>query len=340
VAIASGTRDPERLRAGFERWLRAKRPDLAAASVGTLDVPATGLSSDTAFAEVRSGRSTRSLVVRLPPVGEGLFPIYDLAGQAALQCALAGAGVAAVPATYEADLAWIGSPFMVMERIAGRVVTTTPPYVAAGWLAAADPAEQTRVRDGFLDALADLHRVDPARVDVMAATPAEALEHWSDYLDWASGPTPAPEYLMAAREALRTSVPDPGGDCVLWGDAQLANCVFADDGAVAAVLDFELASRGPAEMDLGWFVALHTMTAAVAGRDLPAFARSEVVAAYERRSGRPLVDLTWFERFALLRSGAIMVRIARLLARRGLDDSWLTRENPTERALRALDSEE
>jgi hypothetical protein len=33
--------------------------------------------------------------------------------------------------------------------------------------------------------------------------------------------------------------------------------------------------------------------------------------------------------FAALRSGAIMVRAARLLARLGVDDSWLTKGNPT-----------
>ena len=47
---------------------------------------------------------------------------------------------------------------------------------------------------------------------------------------------------------------------MLWGDVQLANCVFTDDGDVAALLDFELTGTGPAEVDLGWFLALHDMT--------------------------------------------------------------------------------
>ena len=52
-------------------------------------------------------------------------------------------------------------------------------------------------------------------------------------------------------------------------------------------------------------------------------------AAYASRLGRPVADLRWFEVFAALRSGAIMVRAARLLARLGVDDSWLTQGNPT-----------
>jgi hypothetical protein len=39
--------------------------------------------------------------------------------------------------------------------------------------------------------------------------------------------------------------------------------------------------------------------------------------------------LRWFEVFAALRSGAIMVSAARLLSSLGIDDSWLTRGNPT-----------
>ncbi len=340
LVIASGTRDPAQLRAGFERWLRDSSPDLADVVVAELEVPASGLSSDTVFAEATAPGIERSLVVRLPPVGEGLFPIYDLAGQAALQGALVAAGVPAVAADYEPDPDWMGSPFMVMPRVEGRVVTTSPPYVLAGWLAEADPDQQVVVRDRFVESLVSLHRVDPVRVDIEPAPLAETLEYWSEYLDWANGPVPMPDYLVRARDQLRASVPVGSGDCVLWGDAQLANCVFDEVGNVAALLDFELAGRGPAEMDLGWFIALHSMTAAVAGSDIPAFARDEMVASYERVSGQTTQDLAWFERFALLRSGAIMVRIARLLAERGLDDSWVTRSNPTARALQALDSEE
>ena len=96
------------------------------------------------------------------------------------------------------------------------------------------------------------------------------------------------------------------------------------------MLDLEMASLGPAEVDLAWFVVLHDMAVERCGGDLPGFpGRAATIDAYERRLGRPLDDLRWYEAFAVLRSGAILVRAARLLARLGVDDSWLTNENPT-----------
>jgi len=66
------------------------------------------------------------------------------------------------------------------------------------------------------------------------------------------------------------------------------------------------------------------------GGDLPGFAgREATLSLYEERLGRGVGDLRWYEAFAALRSGAILVRAARLLARLGVDDSWLTQHNPT-----------
>jgi aminoglycoside phosphotransferase (APT) family kinase protein len=129
----------------------------------------------------------------------------------------------------------------------------------------------------------------------------------------------------------RAHLPEPEPPTsLLWGDPQLGNVLVDDALGIAAILDFELAMLGPAEVDLAWFLVLHDMTAARCGGDLPGFpGRAATVAAYERHLGRRVADLRWYEVFAALRSGAVMVRAARLLARLGVDDSWLTRGNPT-----------
>jgi aminoglycoside phosphotransferase (APT) family kinase protein len=229
-----------------------------------------------------------------------------------------------------------------MPRVAGRVVRTDRPYLRSGWLAEATPEEQSRLHTGLIGVLADLHRLDwralgcerilgdrGATGDGGGRLEGE-LERWVDYLSWAGEGT-TPTVFEAAAAWCRAHRPEPEPPAsLLWGDAQLGNVLVGEDMEIAAVLDFELASLGPAEVDLAWLVVLHRMTVARCGGDVPGFPNeSATVAAYERRLGREVDDLRWYEVFAALRSGAIMVRAARLLARLGVDDSWLTRGNPT-----------
>ena len=341
--VGSGAREDGELHAGIARWLDTYGIVTATNeavggpfTVGPLSRPATGLSSDTAFVTASTGGHEHHLVVRLAPAGDGLFRQYDLGAQVLMQNALARAGVpTAAPARYEADRSWLGDPFMVMPRVAGRVVNTRPSYTQAGWLAESEPSFQAALLDDFLRTLAELHRQNRAIVDAPVVVAADAFAGACDYLDWASGGAVIPEYLVEARAWCSREVPvSISSPSVLWGDVQFANCVFTEAGAVAALLDFELAGAGPAEMDLGWFLALHDMTANLAGRDLPGFGdRRSMVAAYEAALGRAVEALDWYEMFALLRSGSIMVRMARLSSRHGIDDGWLYRDNPTEAAV-------
>jgi aminoglycoside phosphotransferase (APT) family kinase protein len=343
----SSPRDLDVMRAGFVRWLRTWRPDARDVRLAGLERPTTGLSSETLFLEVDFDLGDReehaSLVGRLPPNGEGLFPSYDLRAQGELQSALAAVGVPAVtPVAIEDDDGFVGDPFLLMPRLNGRVVRADLPYLRSGWLAEATPHEQARLHGRVLEVLAAVHRVDwrglgldrlvaPEAVGAHGAGRlADELARWARYLEWA-GEGAAPAVFDDAVAWCRAHLParQPPAS-LLWGDPQLGNVLVDDTMDVAAILDFELASIGPAEIDLAWFCVLHDMTVARCGGDLPGFpGRSATVAAYERHLGRPVTDLRWYEVFAALRSGAVMVRAARLLARLGVDDSWLTRGNPT-----------
>jgi aminoglycoside phosphotransferase (APT) family kinase protein len=345
----SRPRDLDALRQGLTAWLRRWRPEAVDVRVAPLAQPTTGLSSETVFVEVDwelgAGRGAEhsSAVLRLPPDEDGLFPTYDLAMQGRLQAALAGAGVRAVaPLAVEEDDAWLGAPFILMPRVAGRVVQAEQPYLRTGWLAEATPAGQAHLHGAVLDALASIHRLDWEALGlgaVLAARTADhtagarlaaEVEYWARYLAWA-GDGAAPPVFDDGVAWLRAHLPVPEPPpSLLWGDVQLGNVLVDEDMDVAAVLDFEMASIGPAEVDVAWFLALHAMAAERCHRDLPGFpSRAATVAAYEVRLGRALDDLRWYEAFAALRSGAILVRAARLLARLGVDDSWLTTHNPT-----------
>jgi aminoglycoside phosphotransferase (APT) family kinase protein len=353
VAIAKQERDLEAVRGGLERWLRARRPETANLHVAPLSRPPAGLSSETLFADAtwtEAGEEhCEQFVARLPPAGEGLFPRYDLTLQARLQELMGPAGIpVATPIALEPDEAWVGAPFLLMPRVPGRVLVSNPPFVQEGWLHDAPPADQARLHEGFFDVLARIHRLDWEVLDLGFAarpgsTPLSAeLQWWSGYLGWASDGAPLPvlaDALVWCHEHRPDPEPPPS---LLWGDVQLVNAVFDDELGLAAVLDWEMASIGPAEMDLGWFLALHRMTVDTVGGDLPGFPdRAATIGCYERRLGRELADVRWFEALALVRSGAIMVRVARLLAEIGVDDSWLTKDNPALRLLaRLVDSEE
>ena len=285
--------------------------------------------------------NSERLVARLPPNGDGLFPRYDFEVQAHVQETVADAGLpAVVPLAVEIDQSWVGAPFLLMPHIDGRVVRADKPFLRTGWLAEASADGQAVFHASFLDLLAGIHRIDRA-AERCAALPgadlisgggtlAAEVDRWARFLNWAAeGDIPA--VFADGLAWCRRHLPDPEPPAsLLWGDVQLGNVLVADDMTIAAVLDFEMASIGPAELDLAWFLVLHRMTVERCAGDLPGFPDADAtVSAYEARLGRPVADLRWFEAFAALRSGAIMVRAAHLLASLGVDDSWLTRGNPT-----------
>jgi aminoglycoside phosphotransferase (APT) family kinase protein len=336
VTIAEGSRDADELRTGLARWLTESRG--TEVSVGPLARPDAGLSTDTLFVDAGSASGEEELVVRLPPLGGGLFPEYRLEDQARVQQLLAGSPVpVAHPVEYVADTEWLGAPFMVMPKVPGRVLLANPSFVSRSWLKDAPASGQARLFDGFVAVLADLHRLDPEPFAFLGdgRTVADHLDRATAYLAWASDDVPPPSFMEEALDWCASHLPQREPErSLLWGDVQLVNAVFDDDLRVAAVLDWEMASLGPAELDVGWFFALHDMTAAQVGGDLPGFPkRPEALGRYERLLGRKLDELRWYEAFALLRSGSVMVRMARLLARRGVDARWLTTRNPVVAAL-------
>lgn len=334
MGVSSHERDLEAVREGLTRWLRARRPEAADLRVEPLTRPSEGLSSETLFVDVawteRGVERRETLVARLPPGGAGLFPDYDLRTQARIQELLGPAGIpVAVPIALEEDDAWIGAPFLLMPRVPGRIPTVTPPFLLRGWLHDAAPEDQACVYRGFLDVLADIHRLDWQSFGLGFAARAEGvgllpeLHWWEEFLGWSTEGAPPRDLADAmawCRENLPGREPPPS---LLWGDAQIYNVVFDEAFRPAAVLDWEMASIGPAELDLGWFLALHEMGAASMG-NLPGFLdREATIARYGRRLGRQILDLTWFEVFALVRAETCLTRLKRLLAEQGIHDSRL-----------------
>jgi aminoglycoside phosphotransferase (APT) family kinase protein len=262
-------------------------------------------------------------------VGDGIFPAYDLAQQAAVQQAAAAGVPVAEPSRYEPDPGFLGAPFVAMPFVDGAITDQLTP--ADPWLTGLDgDDDRHRVWTAFLDTVASIDQVDGDGLGLRGGLAAE-LEWWDRYLGWATDGHP-PAALAEALAWCRANRPPhepPAG--LLWGDVRLGNVIW-DEGARTpkAVLDWDMATVGPAEMDLAWFLALEQVGADLTGMSVPGFgSHGDAVERFEQGIGRPLQNLPWFEVFALVRASAVSTRIAVLFGRAGQRSMFQPGDDPT-----------
>lgn len=148
-----------------------------------------------------------------------------------------------------------------------------------------------------------------------------ALDHWSAYVEWSAGDDALPALVEALAWCRHHCPPEPssGGEqpSLLWGDVRLGNLIYDEQLSVRAVLDWDLASLGQREMDLGWYFGLDFMMDQLFERRVPGFpSRDEALARYGARSGHVVTHLDWHEVFALARALAIIDRHQRIAGSR------------------------
>lgn len=272
-----------------------------------------------------------TFVVRLETTGDGVFPTYDLDLQVACMRQVAACSPIPVPHVrgLEMDPSVLGRAFFVMDRIDAVVPADRMPYTLDGWLHDATPAQQSTLWWSSLEMMADLHRLDLSgterggfafldRSEFGDAGLAQQFAWWQGYVDWSAAGRPQPT-LDAAGTWLADHLPTPSGPTGLtWGDARISNMMYRDFRPVA-VLDWEMASLGPAEVDLAWFIFFQRFFSEGIGfPDLPGFpSRDETIARYAELLGRELDDLAWYDVFVAWRYGAILLRLSDLYAAKG-----------------------
>ncbi|NNL67923.1 MAG: phosphotransferase family protein [Myxococcales bacterium] len=159
-------RDLEATRSAFRGWLEATLADARDVSVSALTPPgATGFSNDTLFFDLDyagpDGPVSESLVLRIQPTENQVFPDYDLGKQIRTMQLLEATDVPVARVLwYEPDARVLGAPFYVMARIEGRIPTDNPPYHVGGWLTEASETERETLWWSALDALGRIHRLD------------------------------------------------------------------------------------------------------------------------------------------------------------------------------------
>jgi aminoglycoside phosphotransferase (APT) family kinase protein len=335
-------RDLEPARDALAAWLATRLPDVADVEVGPISGPAsTGFSNETLLFDASwrdsGARVTESLVLRVKPTQHTVFLEADFEQQYLVLRTLGEHTRVPVPPVrwYEADESYLGAPFFVMGRVEGRVPADSPPYTVEGWLLEQSTPEQRRTLvDSGLDALAAVHAVDWRGLGLEVLDKPQygrlgfeqQLRYYERSFAWAEGEAafPAPAVSRATLEWVRAHAPAVDPEITLcWGDARINNQLFGADHRVVAVLDWEMVTLADPMMDLGWWLFLdrHFHEGMPAPR-MPGFpTRDEMVARYERTSGRAARDLEFYEVFAGLRFAVVMIRIATLVADFGLMDA-------------------
>jgi aminoglycoside phosphotransferase (APT) family kinase protein len=317
-------REPEALATGLARWLREQHDRKV--EVTSMARPGAGYAGNTRMVALSDG--TR-VVLRLPP--DGATHLGDpLERQAIAQNALAAAGVPVPsPAWHERDPAWIGSAFVVMPCVDGHVGGEVP--VTDEWITDSSLADQTRLYEGFVDALAAVHRLTPEQLGAATAAlrgatdrPRDHVDHWRGYLDWATDGAPPGRLVASFERAAATAPTDAPPVSLLWGDPRLGNAIFDDRRGLVALIDWETAGFGPAELDVGYWLGLEAVLDEAMGRRVDGFpTRDQAIDRYQVRLGRPLVELGWWEVLGLLTAACMSVRLSVLAKSRVPTDDEL-----------------
>jgi aminoglycoside phosphotransferase (APT) family kinase protein len=342
-----GTADLAETTARLTAWLSTKAEYPDGAAVRDVRIPeGSGLSNDTVMfdAPTPGGGGPVGMVARVQPTAPGLFPDYDLEMQYRLLHSLGARTKVPVPRAmwHETDSSVLGAPFIVMERVEGRVPPDNPPFTAAGWFMDLKVHERATLCDNGLAALAAIHGVDVNELDAerVPRTLDAQIAFYQRYYDWArEGGADNPSIgtrnptIEAAFEWLDRNRPDDPSHLVLnWGDARVGNLIFATDLSVAAVLDWEMASLCPAEVDLGWWVFLdrhHTEGMGVPRPEGMPDAE-QTIARYAELTGYTPRHMRFYQAFAGIRVAIMMVRTATLMIAAGAlpPDSQFALSNP------------
>ncbi len=281
--------------------------------------PTSGWSNETLLVDVNDAAGHAELVVRLPSLIPAL-PDNDPEHEAGVLQLLRAHGLPAPEVVWvERDPAWLGVPFLVMERIAGRAVGEAPGLDP--WLMGADEDRQRHVQDQFVDVLAGIHSIGTG--DDVPSTLRQGLgmelDYWDAYVEWAADGSPSRQ-IRDLLAWCRDRAPVPSHpQALLWGDPRLGNLLYDEnDYRLTGVLDWELASLGPPEMDLAWYVQMEELTTRVVHAFPPGFHTTEsLLESYAKVSKRTVTDMGWHMVFALVRAGAINDREARIAQRTG-----------------------
>jgi aminoglycoside phosphotransferase (APT) family kinase protein len=316
--LQRSSRDVTTLPAVMSKWLSTVLPEGATPDVTVESgIDSTGMSSETIILTARwqeGGQSIeQKLVTRVAPSAEDVqvFPTYRLDHQFEVIRKVGEITEVPVPPVrwLEATGEVLGTPFFVMDYVAGEVPPDVMPYTFGNnWFADAPVERQRELQDATTGVLAKLHSIPNAETtfgflsegqgDTALRRHYNWVRGWYDFAVPDIGPSPLLERTFAWLEDHWPTEVAAREPVLLWGDARVGNVLYRDFQPVA-VLDWEMVTLGPRELDVAWMIYAHMVFQELTGLaglpGLPDVMREDDVrATYQRLSGVEVGDLRWF----------------------------------------------
>jgi aminoglycoside phosphotransferase (APT) family kinase protein len=266
------------------------------------------------------------LVVRRPPFGALAPGAHDMGREYRVLSRLHTAYPRAPRALLHcADPAVIGAEFFVNEYRSGVVVWDSVPDSMAGM-----PDAGRRIGLAVVDALADLHEVDPAEVGLSdLGRPDGYLERqlagWQKRWTAVEPQCGDDETIRVVREVatrLSARVPRSGRSGIVHNDYKVDNCQFlpGDPDRVTSVFDWDMATLGDTLVDLGTLLNYWPDTTVEPSSDAAFIVvpgmhalglpdRNEVIERYAASSSHDLSNIAWYEAFGCWKTVVILQQL-------------------------------
>jgi aminoglycoside phosphotransferase (APT) family kinase protein len=257
----------------------------------------------------------REFVLRRPPFGNRVKSAHDMGREYhVLEKLCRVFPPAPCPLVYCDDESVLGAPFYLMERRRGVILRGA---------SAVEPGTLRAVGESLVDTLARLHAVDVNAAGVgdlvrPGGYVGRQVSGWARrYRDAQTDPLPDLDAVAAWLDANR---PADSGSALIHNDFKFDNLLLDPDDLtrVVAVLDWEMATVGDPLMDLGttlgyWVEASdpEPLQALVVGPTTRpgCLTRREVVARYERATGRAVEGALFYYVFGLFKVAVIAQQI-------------------------------
>jgi aminoglycoside phosphotransferase (APT) family kinase protein len=213
----------------------------------------------------------------------------------------------------------IGADFVVMERRRGEVIRNVIPRSMAQ-----HQDVGRRISFALVDAMADMHLLDPAANDLSDlgkpdGFAARQVAGWKTRWDLVR-PDDGPPLMDEVPARLAASVPVATRASIVHNDLKLDNCQFdpTDPDRVQSIFDWDMTTLGEPLVDLGTLLnywpdpgdppeARRVSHEGLLQMGLPR--RAEITSRYAERTGIDVSSAGWYEAFAQWKTGVVIQQL-------------------------------